>query len=550
MPSFPALRLTVLALFAACARQPPATAETPPPRPAAGWLASDGTADANVHGAKSENAKAPPTASKVVRKNEKSPLGMNVRYVNYSSSSQPFTNALRMAMPWISRTVERWDDGRPLVRGKGGWITKLEPDQRAATLVPTGAGGRFVVLWEGEGQIIVDDPARVVKKGKNRILFEAPPYTEFVLNIAKVNPDNPARRIAVVPADLEKTYETQLFTPLFLERLAPFRVIRFLEWSRENETKLARWENRAKTSWIFQSTDLGVAYEYQIELVNQLGADLWLCVPHRANDDFVEKLAALVKARLHPKGKVYLEWSNEVWNDMFPQARYARVRGLEKRLDPHDGNLARLRFQARRSKQIFRAFSRVFPRERLVRVISSQTGNDWAHEQLLEFEDLDRHVDALAVAPYFGNEIGAPHRKKWLSESSPKEILDYLEKKSLPETIKEIRRSAKVAAKYDLDLLAYEGGQHLVAHPEIHNDPAINKKLDAVNRHPRMKTLTRKLLRAWRAAGGKTFVYYAFAGKPNKWGRFGALEYLDQPFSEAKKYSALIEFIDANPRWW
>jgi hypothetical protein len=98
--------------------------------------------------------------------------------------------------------------------------------------------------------------------------------------------------------------------------------------------------------------------------------------------------------------------------------------------------------------------------------------------------------------------------------------------------------------------VAYEGGQHLVAHPGIHNNPGVNEKLDEVNRHPRMKALTLGLLRAWQEAGGRTFVYYAFEDTPNKWGRFGALEYLDQPIDKANKCDALLEFINAIPSSW
>jgi hypothetical protein len=134
--------------------------------------------------------------------------------------------------------------------------------------------------------------------------------------------------------------------------------------------------------------------------------------------------------------------------------------------------------------------------------------------------------------------------------SSAEQVLDHLEKKSLPEVQGWIRDSAKLAAKYRLDLIAYEGGQHLVANPSIHNNPAVNDRLDQVNRHPRMKALTLSLLDGWKKAGGKTFVYYAFAGPPGKWGRFGALEYIDQPVDAANKYDALIQFVEANPRWW
>ncbi len=409
------------------------------------------------------------------------------------------------------------------------------------------------MLWKGKGRIVVDDPAKTLDEGKNRLSIEVPPHTEFVLDVVEVDPKAPVHDVSVVPEALEKTFEKDVFNPHFLERLAPFSVIRFLEWSRINGSGLKRWEDRPRPEWTFQSTDAGVAYEYQIDLVNRLESDLWLCVPHLADDDFVKNLAQLVEKRLRPAGKVYVEWSNEVWNDAgpFTQSKYARERGRELKLEPDDENVARLRFQARRSKQVFQIFSSVIKKPgRLVRVVASQNGNVFAHRTLLDFEGLREVTDALAVAPYFGNEIGAADREAWLKRSSPEEILDHLEKKSLPEVVGWIQDSAKVAKSYGIDLIAYEGGQHLVASPDIHNNPGVNEKLDAVNRHPRMKKLTLQLLEAWRASGGKTFVYYSFASPPGKWGRFGALEYLDQPVDQANKYAALLEFMKANPTWW
>jgi hypothetical protein len=71
---------------------------------------------------------------------------------------------------------------------------------------------------------------------------------------------------------------------------------------------------------------------------NQAGKDLWINVPHQANDDYVTKLAHLLRygsdgvnpytspqpspvfPPLAPGRKVYLEWSNELWNGGFSQS--------------------------------------------------------------------------------------------------------------------------------------------------------------------------------------------------------------------------------------
>ena len=45
----------------------------------------------------------------------------------------------------------------------------------------------------------------------------------------------------------------------------------------------------------------GVPWEHVIALANELGANIWVPVPARANDDYVRQLAALVKANLNPE---------------------------------------------------------------------------------------------------------------------------------------------------------------------------------------------------------------------------------------------------------
>ena len=56
-----------------------------------------------------------------------------------------------------------------------------------------------------------------------------------------------------------------------------------------------------------QSRDEGVSLEYMVELSNVLEADMWYCIPHAADDDYVRKAAELIKEKLHPDRKLY--WS-------------------------------------------------------------------------------------------------------------------------------------------------------------------------------------------------------------------------------------------------
>ena len=52
-------------------------------------------------------------------------------------------------------------------------------------------------------------------------------------------------------------------------------------------------------------------------LANAVHKDVWVNVPVRATDDYVRNLAAMLRDRLAPDLNVYVEYSNEVWNNQF-----------------------------------------------------------------------------------------------------------------------------------------------------------------------------------------------------------------------------------------
>ena len=194
-----------------------------------------------------------------------------------------------------------------------------------------------------------------------------------------------------------------LFHPLFLERLAPFEVLRFMKWQRTETDTNRTWDKRAKPDDARWSTDAGVPAEVLIDLANETGKHPWFCMPHLADDDYVRHFAKLVKERLRPDLKAYVEYSNEVWNWVYPATHHADAEGKRLKLgDPAFG-----RYYAQRSVEVFKIWEAEFGgRDRLVRVLASQFVNAWLSEQVLTWQDAYKHADVFAVAPYFGHEYG------------------------------------------------------------------------------------------------------------------------------------------------
>ena len=49
-----------------------------------------------------------------------------------------------------------------------------------------------------------------------------------------------------------------LFHPLFVERLGPAKVVRFMDWQRTNNSTLSKWADRPKPEDPTYATDRGV----------------------------------------------------------------------------------------------------------------------------------------------------------------------------------------------------------------------------------------------------------------------------------------------------
>src|SRR4029450_936985 len=61
-----------------------------------------------------------------------------------------------------------------------------------------------------------------------------------------------------------------------------------------------------------------MAWEYAIQFWNETDKDAWVNIPFPADDNYVFQLATLLKNNLEPGRKLYVEFSNELWNTWGP----------------------------------------------------------------------------------------------------------------------------------------------------------------------------------------------------------------------------------------
>ncbi|MFO0888793.1 MAG: hypothetical protein U0790_06555 [Isosphaeraceae bacterium] len=366
-------------------------------------------------------------------------LGINLVGPADWSSEQPFVDVFRLSREWISqREGAPWGQGPKLDIDRHGWIRRLEPGCYAETPLCTlepgrhYPGGLYTVLYDGQGTLDATGAARVRSRRPGRLELDVDPSKGgFFLQLRATRPEDPVRNIRVLIPGGEKTYRDNPWRRDFLDRWRGMACLRFMDLMQTNNATVATWAERPLPDDA-TFTDKGVPLELLIDLANRLDIDPWFCIPHRADDDYVRNFATMAKQRLKPGLRVYVEYSNEVWNGQFAQNRHAAEQGRKLGFAEKPWEAA-WKYTAHRSVAIFRIFEQVFGgTERLVRVLPSQAANAHVSEQVAGFQDAYKHADALAIAPYLSFNV-SPDGKPGVSEVvgwGVEQVLDHLERHS------------------------------------------------------------------------------------------------------------------------
>lgn len=159
---------------------------------------------------------------------------------------------------------------------------------------------RYVVRYRGAGALEYNELARLIERADHRDLIEIASGTDnATITLSATDPDDPLRDITM---------------------------LRFMTLGHSCQFAQSRWDNRplpTDARWNLK----GAPLEVMISLANKTGKDPWFTIPHAADDDYARRFAQTVKKSLDPKLKVYLEYSNEVWNPDYPQFAFAAQKG-------------------------------------------------------------------------------------------------------------------------------------------------------------------------------------------------------------------------------
>lgn len=570
------------------------------------------------------------------------PVGYHPSNIAYYNTPY-FANALFQGGEWFSFTGSEF--GAPIdfntSQFQNGYPKFLAPGQKLRALLfglninvphrPAGwpdraqlARGRIVVTWRGtadirlvSGTFVADGSSGGATgnlvDGRRIYLFNAPNQSTQSLEIHGIA--TPLTEIRVWLDGLEG----QLFHPLFLQRIADadWGFIRFMDWGATNASPQQDWSDRRLPAHIFMNgvinarqpsataegrRETGVAFEQMVALCNVTGRNLWINVPHLATDDFITKLAKLIRfgsdgvnpydapqanplfAPLRSDLFVYIEFSNEIWSSgfNFPQGNWAEEQAAAR-------GLTKAQFTARRFCDAWRIFQQVFGgTTRLVRVAAIFTALDaYSRPFLTEIASYGPTLtppvrpDVMAVTTYFGNGIqnyindqgftsgklfNDPYWTSAQFQSHLQLTFDEWKRRILagdsasgsgPDATgigggfsASLRTLPNETLGYSLPIVAYEGGPSLFTDnidrsttngAGVPTDDGVTTFVEAMNRDARIGDVYRIHLELAKSKGLRTHTPYTDTSTWGKFGQWGHLETLDQPPASAPKYALMLE---------
>jgi len=499
----------------------------------------------------------------------KIPVGININAVNYYSPAVTFNDLMKTASKMISypHGSGKWDSGKMerIPVDANGWplqlpfIVKGIP-QDARFLINNQDRGEYVVLHDGKGAIKYSGKSRLVD-GVLHITLTGDGSNKW-LDITNSTSGNHIRNMRIIPLRFKDNEQTMpAFRDDFIQGLQPFHVLRFLDFGQINKSKQVEWSDRNTKNTYTQGNDKGVAWEYMIELCNRLEADAWILVPHMASDDYLTRLAQLLLNNLDSERKLYIEFSNELWNWIFPQSQYV-LENAPNHPNPYvSAGLAAINPDAKGHPEkdaymmarLFRIFSGVWgaQSDRLIRVATGQHAWVDNSRRILKYLFTTDGIgaDALSVGGYF-NYNTADH-DVWVAmnpdDVTPEMILASAAQSMPDHANTKTRQSAAFAAQYGVDYIVYEGGQHMQPHKQ--KEWTYNHAVYDAQIHPRMYDLYMQNFAVHEepAVNCKLFMAYSYIGKrESRWGSWGHLESLNQVGAPdlgtiAPKYRALLD---------
>ncbi|MGD0579250.1 MAG: hypothetical protein ABSC08_10015, partial [Bryobacteraceae bacterium] len=292
----------------------------------------------------------------------------------------------------------------------------------------------------------------------------------------------------------------------------------------------------------------GLPWEHMIMFSNQTNADLWLHVPVSADDDYVTQLATLVKfgngytAGLNPSLHVYVEYSNEIWNNGFDTYHWNDIQATA-------AGISDIQQYVKRSIQIAKLFQNVYGSAAMkttVRpVVLWQYHTEMAMFSALAWAEQPAQRSALGITKVSDVLYGAGQAgyNDPSDTSSVADIMATMWTDGSDGMRRDIIGWQAVCSYFGLQQVNYESGPSLNGAGSKSGSwpPPVGDHLGAVaTRDPRITAVEVNFyLNDYFAVGGQLINFFAMRGSVSPWGDWMLVEnYSGMQFNTPKMQGA------------
>lgn len=456
------------------------------------------------------------TGAGVAEKTGNPTLGINLTPISYWTPVA-FIDRLKACSGWDMR-------GAGIPTNAAGYPTGMGGQRQLMTMMPC-EPGTYLLSHDGDMDVRIQGGTLVGRRRDSTVYDVRTVAATGRAMIIDAIRRAPTFMRLINQKDASAFAQGELFAPEFLAQIDGFDTLRFMDWMRTNGSDVR--ESLPQTDSCSYAN--GVPLEIMLALAKKIGAHPWLCVPHLATDTLVQRMIEALRRAGASGPAPYLEYSNEVWNLGFEQARYAQKEATAR----WGANTPGGTFYGYRAGQIAR-----LARGSNIRVVlGTQTVTpyraDTVWEGVRRSGATDGDFAGWIAAAYISGTLTDP-RGPALALASHQDVnaaIDNLMHADgsgalSVDTMRAIyTEQGRIARAHGLKLIAYEGNLHLNPLPNFAAQlNEIKPFFDAITKAPDSAKVMEANLDAFAAAGGTLACLYNLSSGASNGGFFGLVD--------------------------
>lgn len=495
-----------------------------------------------------------------------------------------FIDRAKQARGWLGQDFDALTSGfdaggNPVALNSGDtsftfFFSAFRDDGGVYVLPNPDRGGRFRVSWEGKATVTGGGGSGRTDLTANSFEFDCNWIGNKWFVFTPTDLADLPRNVKIIDVNLLTNHANgEYIDPRYLATLPNGGCIRFMDWMGTNNSPVvssADYPTVSSQKWN------RAPFEVMVALCNAKSADMWICIPHAANDAFVSDKLTYIKNNLSSTLKVRVELSNEIWNTgTFTHPQY--FKGLAESVwgvvDGYAG-AAWLHYAGKRFVQIMQISTAVFAEQagRLIGVIGGQAANtavtnallgasSWQTFEPASYVRPSTLAEEIAIAPYInwtGSKVGHGNAIKAALDVSQQSAIEYvlgMIPASLVQSKTWVDSYVQICLDNSCRLTMYEYNQHyslieMNGSALVSGGEPVVGALDAMMAacySQEMADAQSELRAYFKANAGTLMCFFSDVGRASKFGTWGAQTHNGQ---NSPIWNTLKAWHTANPRWW